>query len=108
MSRIPSYYQDDSEGKFKGVDFVNIQIIVIAGLASLGIFLAVWIKSSVMMALVCSSLLMVPVLAWIFLLRHDKPAANDIDFFESLMKRDWEYEKPKTQSNPFSQQEVPK
>jgi hypothetical protein len=100
-SKIPSYYQDDSDGKYKGVDYDNIKILVFAGLVCFGLFFWRWTASSLADGCMTGGIPLSLILGWVFGLRHNKPKAYDVDFFQSLKTKNWERDPKQKIAHPF-------
>lgn len=104
MSKIPSYYQDDADGKYKGIEYDNIKILVFAGLVCFALFFWRWTASGLSDGLVTAGIPLVLILSWVFILRHNKPKAYDVDFFQSLKSKNWERDPKQKITHPFAEE----
>ena len=85
---------NDSKGRAFGLEGNDFLYVLVAAVAALGLYLILTaiLHVGLLGALLLTLPLLVGPLAWVLLLRHNKPAGYAEDFFDDLINREgWSF-----------------
>ncbi len=106
LQRTTTYYQDDSDGKFKGIEYFNLILLCVGAFISVGLTVILFVMGyDFFGSLWFSGIPFVLTLLWVLCLRHNRPKSYDVDFVQSLFRDGWEEEQ--SIPHPLESEELP-